>query len=232
MTYANILLIILIFIRIFVIMKKTLTNDEIKKKKEYHKVYREANKDKIKAWREVNKDNAKTYEKKRNKRDADKRKKSSAKSYQKYKTKRNENHKKYITKNKVAINIWHKNYLKDRKLTDLLFLTTCSIRRTITNSIARNGYSKKTKTYKILGCSFIEFKAHLESKFEPWMNWGNYGNPKDGIYELNKTWDIDHKVPLSTAITEEDVIKLNHYTNLQPMCSYTNRWIKKGGISS
>ena len=59
------------------------------------------------------------------------------------------------------------------------------------------------------------------------MNWDNKGNPKDGILELNKTWDIDHIIPISTAITEEDIIRLNHYTNLQPLCSYYNRNIKK-----
>jgi len=30
--------------------------------------------------------------------------------------------------------------------------------------------------------------------------------------------------------TEEDVIKLNHYTNLQPLCSKINRDIKRGNI--
>ena len=59
------------------------------------------------------------------------------------------------------------------------------------------------------------------------MNWDNYGDPKDGILELNKTWDIDHIEPLSSAKTEEDIIRLNHYTNLQPLCSYYNRHIKK-----
>ena len=63
--------------------------------------------------------------------------------------------------------------------------------------------------------------------FEPWMNWGNHGNPKDGVIEPNKTWDIDHIIPLSSAKTEDDIIKLNHYTNLRPLCSYNNRFIKK-----
>ena len=60
--------------------------------------------------------------------------------------------------------------------------------------------------------------------------WENYVNPKDGIYELNKTWDIDHIIPLSSAKNENELIKLNHYTNLQPLCSYTNRFIKKDTI--
>jgi hypothetical protein len=59
------------------------------------------------------------------------------------------------------------------------------------------------------------------------MNWDNKGNPKDGIIGLNKTWDIDHIIPLSSATCEEDLIRLNHYTNLQPLCSYYNRFIKK-----
>lgn len=63
-----------------------------------------------------------------------------------------------------------------------------------------------------------------DSKFEPWMTWGNRG-----LYngELNYGWDIDHIIPVSSAETEEGVIKLNHYTNLQPLCSKVNRDIKK-----
>ena len=50
-----------------------------------------------------------------------------------------------------------------------------------------------------------------------------------GLYngELNYGWDIDHIIPISSAITEEDIIRLNHYTNLQPLCAYINRVIKK-----
>ena len=55
------------------------------------------------------------------------------------------------------------------------------------------------------------------------MSWNNYG-----LYngELNYGWDIDHIMPLSSAKTQEDIIKLNHYSNLQPLCSYHNRWVK------
>jgi len=37
-------------------------------------------------------------------------------------------------------------------------------------------------------------------------------------------------IPISYAKTEEDVIKLNHYTNLQPLCSFVNRVIKRDKI--
>lgn len=78
-----------------------------------------------------------------------------------------------------------------------------------------------------MGCSFEEFKSYLESKFEDWMTFENYG-----LYngELNYGWDIDHIIPISIAKTEDEVLKLNHYTNLQPLCSKINRDIKKDNI--
>ena len=75
-----------------------------------------------------------------------------------------------------------------------------------------------------LGCSLEELKVYIESKFEPWMSWDNYGKYNG---ELNYGWDIDHITPISKANTEEDVIKLNHYSNLQPLCSRVNRDIKR-----
>jgi hypothetical protein len=90
------------------------------------------------------------------------------------------------------------------------------------------GYKKSKKTEEILGCSILEFQIHLESKFETWMNWENRG-----LYNgyFNYGWDIDHIIPVSTAQTEEDVIRLNHYSNLQPLCSKINRDIKRDSLS-
>ena len=91
----------------------------------------------------------------------------------------------------------------------------------------RKGYTKRSNTYKILGINYNEFLSYIESKFEPWMNWNNYG-----IYtgELNTGWDIDHIIPVSIAKSEEDIVKLNHYLNFQPLCSKINRDIKKNNL--
>ena len=35
-------------------------------------------------------------------------------------------------------------------------------------------------------------------------------------------WHIDHIIPISSATTEEEVYKLNHYTNLRPMWGSDN----------
>jgi peroxiredoxin len=135
-----------------------------------------------------------------------------------------ENSKNYYRENKNDINEYHKTYRKNRKKVDKVYHLKLSIRSLISNSIKRNGYKKTSNTEKIIGCSFLEFKNHIESKFESWMNWGNYG-----LYngESNYGWDIDHIKPSSLAIDKESIIKLNHYTNLQPLCSKMNRDIKR-----
>jgi len=45
--------------------------------------------------------------------------------------------------------------------------------------------------------------------------------------EKNYGWDLDHIIPTSSVNTEDELIKLNHFSNIQPLCSYINRYIKK-----
>ena len=45
------------------------------------------------------------------------------------------------------------------------------------------------------------------------MNWDNRGE-----------WHYDHIIPISNAKTEEEVNKLNHYTNFQPLWAKDNRF--------
>jgi hypothetical protein len=99
-----------------------------------------------------------------------------------------------------------------------------NIRQSIQRGLKKEGHIKKLKSEDILGCNIKEFKEYLESKFELWMNWEN-----KGLYngDLNYGWDIDHIIPISSAFTEVEILKLNHYTNLQPLCSKINRDIKK-----
>jgi hypothetical protein len=133
---------------------------------------------------------------------------------------------KWYQENKKRINV----EIKNRNANDNLYKISSNIRKNITNNFRLNGYKKTSKTCEILGCTFEEFKLYIESKFEPWMNWDNYGN-WNGIPEtINVAWDIDHIIPISTAKSIEDVIQLNHHTNLQPLCSYTNRHIKRNKL--
>jgi hypothetical protein len=122
------------------------------------------------------------------------------------------------------------NHLK--RMEDPLYKLKISFSRRLNKYLRRGRVDKSSNAPYFLdklGCSFEDFKIHLESKFEHWMNWDNYG-----LYngELNYGWDIDHVIPLSIADSEEEVYKLSHYTNLQPLCSRINRDIKKDKIEN
>ena len=55
-----------------------------------------------------------------------------------------------------------------------------------------------------------------------WENHGKYNTEK-------RTWQLDHIIPISTARDEEELIKLCHYTNYQPLDSMKNmkKWNRK-----
>lgn len=89
------------------------------------------------------------------------------------------------------------------------------MRQSVRKSFKRKGYGKKTKTYAILGEEWEFVKLYFESLFCDGMSWDNYG-----------LWEIDHIIPLSTANTEDEVIRLCHYKNLQPLWKEDN--LKKG----
>lgn len=145
----------------------------------------------------------------------------------------NEYYRKYYKENCDRVNNRVKkyrketNYIKLRKKRDPLFKIKTNVRNLIRQSIKKRGYKKNSKSFQILGCTFDYFKEHIESKWEIWMSWENYG-----LYNgsENYGWDLDHILPLSSAITEEDILKLNHYKNLQPLCSYKNRVLKRNLI--
>jgi len=139
-------------------------------------------------------------------------------------------HKEWYKRNKEKIKRKRTLYINSKRKSDSLFKFKEDVKTRIRMSFNNKSIRKDSNTKDILGCSIKEFKEYIESKFEFWMNWDNRGNPKDGILELNKSWDLDHIIPLSTAKTKEDIIRLNHYTNFQPMCSYTNRYIKSDNV--
>ena len=77
--------------------------------------------------------------------------------------------------------------------------------------------NKNNKTINILGGEPLTIRGYIEKQFTDGMSWDNYG-----YYG----WHIDHIIPLSSAKTEEEVYKLCHYTNLQPLWSNDN--LRKG----
>jgi hypothetical protein len=110
---------------------------------------------------------------------------------------------------------YQRSYIKSRRKTDVIFDMACRLRSRIGCMIRKKGYSKTCKTIKMLGCNWDSFAYHIESKFVCGMNWGN-----------RNLWHIDHIVPLSSAKSIDELYKLNHFTNLQPMWAVEN--MKKG----
>jgi hypothetical protein len=128
--------------------------------------------------------------------------------------------KQYRDKNKDRMN----EQQTQKRRTDPLYKLSCSMRSMLLKAFKRNGYKKASRTNEILCCSFEELKIYIESKFEDWMTWENHGKYNG---DFNCGWDFDHITPLSSASSEDEIIRLNHYTNIQPMCSKINRDIKR-----
>ena len=236
------------FVHVFISMR---TKEEIA---QYKKEYYEKNKEKIsEQWKvryEQNKEEIKAYQAEYRKNNPEKKREGRKKYYeenkeislakmkeyyeknkekiaqykkewaQKNKERLKEKRKSYYEENKTLIFTRHKNRVKN----DPIYALSISIRKNILKAFRQRKFEKENSTTQILGCTFEEFRSHIQSQFEPWMTWENRGKYNG---TPNFGWDIDHIIPLSSSETTDDVIKLNHYTNLQPLCSYINRDVKK-----
>lgn len=96
-------------------------------------------------------------------------------------------------------------YKKRRLERDPVFATKERMRKFLVDSFLRRGYKKNSHSEEIIGCDWQTLTNHL---FETWRQ--RYGTVYAG-----EDYHIDHIIPLSEAKTEDEVIKLCHYTNLQ-----------------
>jgi hypothetical protein len=187
-----------------------MVNDD--KHKEQKKIWYQANKERIKAKRkkyyEENIDKIKEYR-------------------QENKEKIRESNYQYYIKNNQTINEKRTQKWKEKYDSDPMFKIKHILRTGVQRMLKKTNVQKFSKTELTLGCSFMEFKNYIESLWQPWMNWDNYG-----LYNgtENYGWDIDHIIPLSSAKTKEELLSLFKYTNCQPLCSKINRNIKKHTI--
>ena len=117
----------------------------------------------------------------------------------------------YRQANKISLRKYDIQYRKDRMVSDPFYRAKMDARNIIRKSLRERGYSKKSRTFEILGCSYIEFKNHIESLFKPEMNWEN-----------RNEWHIDHIIPLSFAQNEKELLLLNNYKNLRPLWEKEN----------
>lgn len=190
----------------------------------------------MKKWREKNKEHIKEYKRNQYRKLVDenpelmkqkthskyeKNKKKILESNKKWKEKNREKYlkslKEYYIKNQDKIKAYREKYRdKKRKIdrvqqklkrsTDSVYKLKIQIRNRINCCIKRKGYNKNSKTEQIIGCDYKTFINYLLNTYK-----NNYGCEWDGKEKVH----IDHIVPLATATTEEEVIKLNRFSNLQ-----------------
>jgi hypothetical protein len=96
---------------------------------------------------------------------------------------------------------------KERRDNDPVFNLVNRMRSRLWKYLKIFEITKKNKTFDIVGCTPEFLKEHLEKQFTEGMSWELLG----------KHIHIDHIIPLSSAKTEDELYKLCHYANLQPL---------------
>jgi hypothetical protein len=140
--------------------------------------------------------------------------------YDKSREERNKWRSEYYRKNKEKILTQNKTYIestrnnrKKKYNEDILFklrhILSCRMR----DLLKLKSFEKRQSFNNILGCSPEFLKEYIEQNFYDGMSWDNHGQ---------YGWHIDHIIPLSSAKTEEEIYKLCHYTNLQPLWAEDN----------
>ena len=115
--------------------------------------------------------------------------------------------KKYRDANKAKIN----DKLRERRRSDPMLRLKDAIRGSIRAYLG----SKKTRrgsTFEIVGCTPDFLRGHLERQFKDGMTWENYGSH----------WHVDHRIPLASGNSADEIKGLSHWTNLQPLEALEN----------
>jgi hypothetical protein len=88
---------------------------------------------------------------------------------------------------------------------------------------ATNGSKQGKSVFDVLPYTPEELKKYLESLWEPWMSWNNYGGPNNS---KKKTWHIDHIIPQSrfyyTSLEEPAFLECWDLRNLRPLEKIAN----------
>ncbi len=125
------------------------------------------------------------------------------------------NRKRYYNENKERLGKLDRARKKEREKTDINYKLRRRYKGLLYNGLKKQGVSKnKRPSANFVGCSWDKYKEHIESQFEPWMTWENYGD---------KSWHYGHIEPCELFdLRNENEVKLCfHYTNIRP-----EHWLK------
>jgi len=121
------------------------------------------------------------------------------------------NDKKYAVNNRLKIRVTRRIWYAKRRESDICFVLGRNLRSRIRSALLGN--FKRGSAIRDLGCTIQEFKSHIEKQFVEGMSWDNYGK-----------WQLDHIFPLSKVdlTNREELLKVCHYTNYQPLWQNDN----------
>jgi hypothetical protein len=119
-----------------------------------------------------------------------------------------------------SIKKWQKNNpdkvraIRKKAETNPLYKVRKNMRKRLKELIKSAKSSATDYRRNFIGCSTKELKRHLESQFESWMTWENYGS----------RWHVDHIIPV--AAFDQTCAKQRkacwHFSNLRPLCAKKN----------
>jgi hypothetical protein len=120
---------------------------------------------------------------------------------------------------------------KERRKVDPIYRLRAIVSKSVWAALKLNGGSKAGNSFtKYFSYSIDDLKLHLESLFEPWMNWGNQGRYNLKIWDDDDpttwTWQLDHIVPQSTfdykSMEEQSFRDCWSLNNLRPLSAKQN----------
>lgn len=120
---------------------------------------------------------------------------------------------------------------KRLRKTDPVFKLRGYVSHSISRMLKINSSSKENKScLGFLGYSIEDLKKHMESHFEPWMTWDNYGKYKFSDWHDNDVstwrWQLDHIIPQSDlpyASMEDENFKICwSLSNIRPYSAKQN----------
>lgn len=182
-------------------------------RRKYEAKWREKNVDKCTAktykWRENHPDRISNYRKKYYQENKDKISEQKKLVYEKYKEKYQSRNRKYQKDNHVSLMKKRKERIEASPLLQFKERIRCLVK----NSFYRLKHNKNRRTSQILGADWETIKNHFVSQFKDGMTWEAF---------IAGEIHVDHIKPLASAKTEEELISLCHYTNLQPLWCLDN----------
>lgn len=203
--------------------------------KHYNKQYRLANKEKIsnkkKEYTKANKSLKKEYDKKYRQLNREKIAKEKQQDYLNNIEHYTEYHKKYRRLNKDRLNLKRQQVYNSKLKFDPSYKLRKSISKLVKFHLESNSSSKKgSSILKYLPYSIDDLKNHIETQFEAWMTWENWGTYNADCWDdnNNKTWkwQIDHIIPQSnlpyTSMEDDNFKKCWALENLRPYSAKQN----------